>query len=32
MFAAEKGRREGTVVDVVQFEKEIREKYGVIEA
>ena len=32
VFAAEKARREGTVVDVVQFEKEMREKYGVVEA
>ena len=28
VFAAEKSRREGIVVDCVQFEKEAREKYG----
>ncbi|KAI9056544.1 streptomycin biosynthesis protein StrI [Trametes sanguinea] len=28
VFAAEKSRREGVVVDCVQFEKEAREKYG----
>ena len=32
VFAAEKARLENTVVDVVQFEKEMREKYGVVEA
>ena len=28
VFAAEKSRKEGVVVDCVQFEKEAREKYG----
>ena len=30
VFAAEKSRREGIVVDVVQFEKEVKEKYGTL--
>ncbi|KAI0638324.1 streptomycin biosynthesis protein StrI [Trametes polyzona] len=32
VFAAEKSRREGVVVDCVQFEKEAREKYGQVVA
>ncbi|KAI0722833.1 streptomycin biosynthesis protein StrI [Earliella scabrosa] len=30
VFAAEKSRREGVVVDCVQFEREAREKYGTL--
>ncbi|KAI0774411.1 streptomycin biosynthesis protein StrI [Fomes fomentarius] len=30
VFAAEKSRREGVVVDVVQYENEVKEKYGTL--
>lgn len=30
VFAAEKSRLEGVVVDVVQYEKEVKEKYGTL--